>query len=64
MKDFLCKSFFKLSSQEYPIENALETLSWLLNLENTKLKCHVYLTLLKSHVFNETVTKCFLLKMH
>ena len=64
MKDFLCKSFFKLSSQEYPIENALETLSCLLNLENTKLKCHVYLTLLKCHVFNETVTKCFLLKMH
>ena len=64
MKDFLCKSFFKLSSQEYPIENALETLSCLLNLENTKLKCHVYLTLLQCHVFNETVTKCFLLKMH
>ena len=64
MKDFLCKSFFKLSSREYRTENALETLSCLLNLENMKLKCHVYLILLKSHVFSETVAKCFLLKMH
>ena len=64
MKDFLCESFFKLSSREYPTENALETVSCLLKLENTKLKCHVYLTLLKSHVFNKTVTKCFLFKIH
>ena len=65
MKDFLCKNFVKLSSREYLTENALETVSCLLNLENTKLKCHVYLTLLKSHMFNETAfSKCFLLKIH
>ena len=64
MKDLLCKNLVKLSSREYLTENALKTVSYLLNLENTKLKCHVYLTLLKSHMFNETVSKCFLLKIH
>ena len=39
MKDFLCKNFVKLPSREYLTENALKTVSYLLNLENTKLKC-------------------------
>ena len=64
MKDFLCKNFVKLSSREYLTENALETVSCLLNLKNAKLKCHVYLTLLKSHMFNETVSNSFLLEIH
>ena len=37
MKDFLCKSFFKLSSREYPTENALETVKF--GKYETKVSC-------------------------